>query len=98
MRVQEKVFSHAEELFEEGDTNHDGNLSSAELQELLLKARSPSPCNSSPQCRRGASMTSQPLQLLRAQPAARPAGRRRSGESKSAALHVIKLQRGVCSG
>ncbi|CAK0749843.1 hypothetical protein CVIRNUC_001942 [Coccomyxa viridis] len=36
---QEKVFSHAEELFEEGDTNHDGNLSSAELQELLLKER-----------------------------------------------------------
>ena len=38
VHVQEKVFSHAEELFEEGDTNHDGNLSSAELQELLLKA------------------------------------------------------------
>ena len=31
------MFSHAEELFEEGDTNHDGKLSSDELQELLMK-------------------------------------------------------------
>ena len=31
------MFSHAEELFEEGDTNHDGQLSSDELQELLMK-------------------------------------------------------------
>ena len=35
--VQEKVFSHAEELFEEGDTNHDGKLSSEELQDLLMR-------------------------------------------------------------
>lgn len=31
------MFSHAEELFEEGDTNHDGRLSSDELQDLLMK-------------------------------------------------------------
>ena len=35
--MQEKVFSHAEELFEEGDTNHDGKLSSEELQDLLMR-------------------------------------------------------------
>lgn len=35
--VQEKVFSHAEELFEEGDTNHDGKLSTEELQDLLMR-------------------------------------------------------------
>ena len=35
--LQEKIFSHAEELFEEGDTDHDGKLSSEELQDLLLK-------------------------------------------------------------
>ena len=33
------MLRHAEELFEEGDTNHDGRLSSAELQALLIKAR-----------------------------------------------------------
>ena len=31
------MFSHAEELFEEGDTNHDGKLSADELQDLLMK-------------------------------------------------------------
>ena len=31
------MFSHAEELFEEGDTNHDGKLSSEELQDLLMR-------------------------------------------------------------
>ena len=96
MRVQEKVFSHAEELFEEGDTNHDGNLSSAELQELLLKARFLSPCAPSSQCHCILIMASQFLQLLRAQVAARPAGRRRSCKSKSSALHVISSIR--CSG
>ena len=35
--LQEKVFSHAEELFEEGDTNHDGKLSTDELQDLLMR-------------------------------------------------------------
>ena len=34
---QEKVLRHAEELFEEGDENKDGRLSSAELQALLIK-------------------------------------------------------------
>ena len=64
VRVQEKVFSHAEELFEEGDTNHDGNLSSAELQELLLKACSLSPCGPFSHCHCMVIMASQPLQLL----------------------------------
>ena len=35
--MQEKMFSHAEELFEEGDINHDGKLSSEELQDLLMR-------------------------------------------------------------
>ena len=64
VRVQEKVFSHAEELFEEGDTNHDGNLSSAELQELLLKACSPHNANPSSQCHCSPSMAIRLLQLL----------------------------------
>lgn len=34
--VQERVLRHAEELFEQGDANHDGMLSSDELQQLLL--------------------------------------------------------------
>ena len=38
--IQEKVLRHAEELFEEGDENKDGRLSSAELQALLLKVGS----------------------------------------------------------
>ncbi len=33
---QERVLRHAEELFEQGDANHDGMLSSEELQQLLL--------------------------------------------------------------
>ncbi|EIE24243.1 FAD/NAD(P)-binding domain-containing protein [Coccomyxa subellipsoidea C-169] len=33
---QERVLRHAEELFEQGDANHDGMLSSDELQQLLL--------------------------------------------------------------
>ena len=37
LAVQEKVLRHAEELFEEGDTNHDGKLTSTELQALLIK-------------------------------------------------------------
>ena len=30
------MLRHAEELFEQGDANHDGMLSSDELQQLLL--------------------------------------------------------------
>ena len=39
LAMQEKVLRHAEELFEEGDTNHDGKLSSLELQALLIKVK-----------------------------------------------------------
>ena len=41
LAVQEKVLRHAGELFEEGDTNHDGKLTSTELQALLIKVDVP---------------------------------------------------------